>query len=204
MNRGLMVLIGSVVVVIILMAAFGTVWQFVWHALYPTQPIPQGTVPLREWLPIMVALLALGVAAFGGGTYYILSHSVQRQVENRINVARLAISCNEGYSYWLQYKNKVGVFFLDLALDATKDAWALHGFKLDEKERDSEELICTIRNNWGYYIAEKKRLWGTVTVGEETLAKKFAAYIETRIGKFPDHADEWAKTIRFVREQFHN
>jgi len=163
---------------------------------------------LRDTLTIVLALLALGIAAFGTGAYLMLRQQVKRDAAERSRAeAERALAAsinNQGfYLFWRQYKRLKDAgnperFFLDLAIEVTKEAWFGYGIYLDDKERDVEEIICIIKNNLAYYVAEKKATWQPVSDEDRKLAQEFANYIETRITKHPAHAEQWVETIDFV------
>ena len=94
------------------------------------------------------------------------------------------------------------MFFLDRAIELTKQAYNNHAKELDETEREMERLIATIRNNLASYIATLQKQKGRVAEGDRLLAEGCARYIKARIHTFPDKAATWELTLKEVRESF--
>ena len=96
---------------------------------------------------------------------------------------------------------KKDIWKLDQAIKATRRGYDLYVSELDEQERESERLICLAKNNLAYYYAERQK-FVTVTSGEKKLAQDFAKYIYDRIDRYPEEAENWIDTYKFVQQQF--
>lgn len=76
MSKGLLSLLWFIGVAFVLLIAFGIGQPFIWQ-LIVKKPPPVATWTLSSLLTIIIALLTLGIATFGAGTYYILSRRIQ-------------------------------------------------------------------------------------------------------------------------------
>lgn len=77
MGKRLIYFLCAMAVVLVLLVAFGIGQPFLWQLINKTPP--PTTMPLTGLLTIVIIILALGIAAFGGGTYYILSRRIQEE-----------------------------------------------------------------------------------------------------------------------------
>jgi hypothetical protein len=66
-----------------------------------------------------------------------------------------------------------------------------------------DQLICWIKNNLAYYLAERQKLKAALP-GDDVLAQQFAKYAYDRISKYPKGRGHYTDTYRFVQEQFNN
>ena len=106
-----------------------------------------------------------------------------------------------GFDFWTDYKATGKIEYLNRAIDRTKWAYDEYASKLDEKKPDNEKLICWIKNNWAFYLAERQKC-KEPQKGDDVLALKLAEEAYEKIGKFPEHAEAWIDTYQFVRKQF--
>jgi hypothetical protein len=93
------------------------------------------------------------------------------------------------------------IWKLDQAIETTALGCDRYISELDEREEDSELLICWIINNLAYYYAERQR-FGAASSGDEAIARNFAKYIYDRIHKYPEGKEAWSQTYHFVQQQF--
>lgn len=96
------------------------------------------------------------------------------------------------------------MFFLERAIELTKQAYNNRAKELDETERDMGRAIATIRNNLASYIATLQKQKGRVAEGDRLLAEGCTRYIKARIHTFPENAATWEQTLEEVRESFPN
>lgn len=186
---------------LILATLFGLfIGYYIW---VPTWQIPHAFRYdiLKDTLAIVFLVLALGIGAVGYGSYQILSGRLQTEsasashVEMTRGAARLFTHL--GYLFWEKYKrtDKEELQYRDLAIDITE-----HGLRymseLPEKERENEELLCTIKNNLAYYLAERNE------AKDKELAKDYVEYIRKRIQKYPAEKAAWLDTCNFVRQRY--
>lgn len=165
-------------------------------------------VILRDILTIVMAVAGVAIAAGGYLLYRLISEQVQGKAaltakeEGQKSVARVLTL--EGFFRWKDYKRAgqtlTNFDYVEWGIEVTKDA---HEFikGLDERKEDVETLLCNIRNNLAYYIAEGKK-YGIAQKGDKELVMACTSYIRQRILKYPKYADEWAETCKFVDEQF--
>ena len=169
----------------------------------------------RDVLQTVLAVAALGLAAFGYGAYKLLSSQIEERVRNQTEARyqttmayhRVAL----GYVYWMLYKDpktqcktqcEIAEIYLDKAIAHTRSAYFEHVVSLDAKERNVEELICTIRNNWAYYVSEKHERFGTVETSERAECLSFVQWLESKIANHPSQAYDYHDTICTVRDRF--
>lgn len=156
---------------------------------------------LKDTLFIVLAVLAVGIGAIGYAVYQILSGRLQTESASasRVEMTRgsARLFTHLGYVFWGKYKrtDKKERQYLDVAIDITE-----HGLRymseLPEKKRENEILLCHIRNNLAYYLAERKN------VEDKKLAKDYIEYIQKRIQKYPTYKAAWLDTCNFVRQQY--
>ena len=190
-----------VVIIISAAAVFGIIQPFVWRGIYGQYP-PRGTIDLSTLLTIVLTLLAIGVAVFGGGIYYILSRRIEERAKtaayDEIMRGSARLMTHIGYVFWGKYKRrKEETQYLDLAIEVTGYGLGYMS-RLPEKKRENQRLLCTIKNNLAYYLATRN------DPADKELAKQYAEYIRTKIQTFPDEKQRWLDTFNFVAQQYPN
>lgn len=160
----------------------------------------------RDTLTIVLSAAALAVVVLGTGAFLILRDQLKREIAGTVGArSRGAIATalsTVGRRFYNQYEHTKDPFYLDEAISITSIAFNFYAYDLNDKEKDFERVICDIRNNWGYYLAEKSKT-ATVRETERTRAREFASYLEARLLKFPDEdTRDWRETISFIRERF--
>lgn len=156
-----------------------------------------------------ILTLLLGVTAVAGGVIYAviyksLKKSVTLAAKAEMNKAIVGLLLSIGNNYWIEYKQMTGAWRLEQALKITERTLQHYASELDEGERDSEWLICKLKNNLAYFYAEKQKL-GTATQDDKALAQRYVEYIYDRIDKCPKNSEErveWLDTQKFVQQQF--
>lgn len=201
----LTVLAGLMVMAVFLSMLFGIVLPLVWRLQFGEAP-PRNTLDISFVLTSILAVVALLASAFGGGVYYILSRQIRDQAREAAELRAhrsLAVSLsNQGINYWKQYVrarddlNQADHFFLDIAIEVTNEAYEKYAKKLDEQDTYYEIVICGIKNNLGYYLAEKQAQKQPVSAVEIRQASECADYVEKRITRYPK------ETVYFVRQHF--
>ena len=165
----------------------------------------------KDVLQTVLAIAALSIAAFGYGTYKILSSQIEERVivntETRYQTSLAHHRTALGYMNWMLYENskqdsKIAEDYLDEAIRHTRIAFDEHALNLDEKERKIERLVCDIRNNWAYYASEKHIEFGGIPDHEQAQSMSFVDWLEARIDNHPDNASDYRDTIDTVRERF--
>jgi len=163
---------------------WGPVWEVPQEFKYDRYDV------LKDTLIIVLTLAAIAIAVLAGAVYVIVSQRLLRETEQRIIIERTKfrarLATNLGYSV---YKLEL----LEEAIRFTKEAhdWAKG---LDEKERENQRLIGTIRNNLASYFAKARC--------EKDLARGYAKYIYKIRHKFPENSETWEKTYNEVLEAF--
>lgn len=156
---------------------------------------------LKDTLTIVLGVLALGIVAVGYGSYQFLSGRLQTESASasRHEMTRGAarLFTHLGYVFWEKYKprDKETLQYRDLAIDITEQGLRYMS-ELPEKERENEELLCTIKNNLAFYLAARNK------AKDKPLAKDYVEYILKRIQQYPAHKAAWLDTCDFVRRQY--
>lgn len=121
--------------------------------------------------------------------------------DNNNNILAMIHALVYGFDFWTNYKATEKIEYLNRAIERTKWAYNEYASKLDKEKSENEKLICWIKNNWAYYLAERRKC-KVSQKGDEDLARKFAKEAYEKIGEFPEHAEAWSDTYQFVQEQF--
>lgn len=160
---------------------------------------------LRDILGIILTAIAIGVAIFGTLAYLMLRQTLQAQAtaaaktEMTRGCARLLNYI--GYVYWIDYTaKKIPYEYLKQAIELTELAYTEHAKKLIEHE--NELLICSIKNNLAYYIAERQKFPKHARPEDKKIAQEHATYIYSRLSKFPEQREAWWDTCQHVLKQF--
>ena len=165
----------------------------------------------KDVLQTVLAIAALSIAAFGYGTYKILSAQIEDRVRKRTDARYQMSQAHQrtalGYMNWMLYENskqdsKIAKGYLDEAIRHTRIAFKDHVVELDEKDHKVERLICDIRNNLAYYASEKHSEFGGLSQSEQGQFLSFIDWIEERINNHPENASDYRDTINTVRKRF--
>ena len=171
----------------------------------------------KDVLQTVLAVAAIGIAAFGVGTYKLLSSQIEEKVgkgiEARYHMSLAHQRTELGYMNWMLFKNsqegsEIAKGYINGAIRHTRIAFEEHAVELDEKEHQAERLICDIRNNWAYYASEKHHMsemydvFKGVNLHEQDQFLSFADWIEERIANHPENASDYRDTIDTVRKRF--
>lgn len=159
-----------------------------------------------------IIVIALAIAGLTGVSLYSMYKFMTKVVEDNLksfveelnNNTMAAIKARiYGYGCWMDYKRGNNIQDLNEAITKTLEAYENHAQKLDEKKSSNEELICWIKNNLAYYLAERHRVNPAAALpGDGDPARKFAEYPYERIDKYPKNAEKFVDTYRFVQKQF--
>lgn len=200
MSKGLVRLLWVIGVSFVVLIAFGIGQPFIWEFIVH-KPAPIATTALSNLLIIIIALLALGIAAFGGGTYYILSRRIREEaikaaeseylgtlIRLRSHVCALWGRLYEGLQGVVPRKQLIA--FANQAIYYGKQA-DLDSQRLDVKTQ--EGLILEAKNAYAMALALK---------GDPGTAEKAAElvhHIQQKIEKYPPEIRRLLKeTIGFV------
>ena len=202
MSKGLLILLWFIGVAFVVLIAFGIGQPFIWQLVNKTPPAI--TMTLSSLLTIMIGLLALGIAAFGGGTYYILSHRIreeagkaaEREYFTTIIRLRTHVSALWGRTYeaflGLVPREQESLLraFVNQAVRYGKEADDLTQ-RLDEKTQ--KDLILGAKNNYAMALALKG------DPGTAKTAEELVRYIEQKTEQYPKDTKILLKeTIGFV------
>lgn len=181
------------------------------YYLAASVPAPATENLFAELLTITLTLMGLAIAAFGLGAYRILQDALRKDVlelarkqSSRHAAATLATA---GYAFWSIYvaSKKTEVSALVSARYLTKQALDIAA-KMDDTEREdgelkNEKLICYIRNNLGYYLAELKDREGKeLEAGDDGEAKICVKYLQERAHRYPVELGDWQDTWAHIEK----
>lgn len=199
MSKGLLRLLWFIGVAFVVLIAFGIGQPFIWQLVNKIPPAT--TMTLSSLLTIMIGLLALGIAAFGGGTYYILSHRIREEagkaaereyfrtiIRLRTHVSALWGRLYEGLQGVIPREQLIA--FANQAVRYGKEA-DLDTQRLDEKTQ--KDLILGAKNNYAMALALKG------DPGTAKTAEELVEYIEQKTEQYPkDRKILLKETIGFV------
>jgi hypothetical protein len=150
----------------------------------------------RDLLIIVLAIATLFVTSFGVLIYGLLSRRLKMvargEAEEEMLKQRAYSLATIGYSYWHNYRNSKNPEYLKLAIALTERALS----ECHKLKKEDEALICMIKNNLAYYLAEDGRL------EYRQKALEYAKYIYDRIDKYPSAKAQWLDTYNYVRQRF--
>lgn len=163
---------------------------------------------LRDILTIVIAIAGVAIAAGGYLVYRLISERAEARVvaaaSSAVNTEILATTAHSlaisGYIFWVEYelneqkRPNPNSPWLRNAISLTQLAWEEYGKKLDE--RKYERLICGIKNNLAFYLAERG------CTDDRDTALTFAQYIHEREPNYPRDAPIWLNTYTFVMKKY--
>lgn len=219
MNKGVLGLLWFVAVAFVLLIAFGIGQPFIWHFINETPPA--ATMAFSSLLTIIITLLVLGITAFGGGTYYILSRRIRQEaaeaaeteyldtlVRLRSHVSALWGRLYEGLQNIIPQEELIA--FVNQAVNYAEQA-DLDTRRLDAKIH--EGLILMAKNNYAMALALKgdpgtaKTAVGLVNYilqkTENYPPQTKASYKETCgfvAWRLPRKADDSRKAAKYLKE----
>jgi hypothetical protein len=190
----------GVLFILVLLALLG---GYIYSFIVPHPEVTEKYEIFRDVLTIVLAIAALFIAAAGYCIYRYLDERITRHaIEAADSAARIeghfssAYSLGQsGYIYWRTYKKTKDTDYLENAISFTELAYR-HAIWLNEQQREHQRLICAIRNNLGYYLAERGKM------EDGTLARECAAYIKRKIVDFPEARAMWEDTYSFILEKY--
>ena len=183
-------------------------------------PPAQGQVLFKDLfkdvLQTVLAIAAIGIAAFGAafgfGIYKLLSRQIEEKVvqtnEKNLNITFARLKIDTGLLYWNLYRlsqgqQKLGrLGFLEKAIEETKEAYERAITTLDDRELRVERIMMSVKNNWAFYIYEQDSNFGPVASADKEIALECLRYINARKTKFSDITVQTLDTIEKVAGQF--
>lgn len=167
---------------------------------------------LYEVLTIVLAIAAIGIAAFGVGAYRLLSATIERKVNEGAEIARVKAlvvqAIDNGWLYWNLYLVSEGkpktarTPHLESAIFETRKAHDLILQHLDISKHEVKHLLAIAKNNWAFYIYEKDFTLPGVSQAEKALALGFIDDLEQQRFLFPELTAEFIRTIEKVAGRF--
>lgn len=160
-----------------------------------------------------IIFILLAVAGLTGVSIYSVYKAMMKAVAGAVAEKTMLLAkelhyrtmattkAHVGYVYWNNYMKTKDRKDLDGAIDLSERAYVDYASQLNEQEPDNEELICWIKNNLAYYLAERQNLKAALP-GDDVLAQQFAKYAYDRISKYPKDRGTYTDTYRFVQKQF--
>jgi len=194
----------AILFLILLLALIGS---YIYTFITPAYEIADKYEVFRDLLTIILAIAGVSIAAGGYLGYRYVSAVFRRDVDSAIEQARALarmdthrvnayVFASTGYAFWHTYDAMKQASFLEEAIRFTETAYTHHAAKLDEQQPENQRLICDIRNNLGYYLAERKK------PEDKALARDCAEYIIRKIPTYPDASQTWQGTYNFIMQQY--
>ena len=175
-------------------------------------PSDEREVPFKDVLLTVLAIAAIGIAAFGAGTYKLLSIAIESNVRVRTDrnlwLSRVQQAVNTGWLYWHLSQMAKGRplperrFYLRQSIIETDNAITWIHSHLDESERDVEKMLLVALNNWAFYIYELDLLGERQDYAMKSIALDYIASLEQKMSQFPEIANDLTDTIRKVAARF--
>lgn len=154
----------------------------------------------KDLLTVILTIAGLAIAAGGYLVFQVLSTKIEKQALSAAETKRwralATFFVHDGFNQWVLYKNTSNKEYLDRAIDATETAYEFYASRLDQRRRENELIICTIRNNLACYYAERQ------LPEDKKIARDYAKYVYERIKKFPRSRTQWEETYNFVKTKY--
>lgn len=190
--------------------AMGCFWLY--SLVMGEAPSDGGEIPFKDVLLTVLAIAAIGIAVFGAGAYKLLSIAIESNVRERTDrnlwLGRVQQSVNTGWLYWHLSQIAKGRplperrFYLRQSIIETDIAITWIHSRLDESERDVEKMLLVALNNWAFYIYELDLLGERQDYAMKSIALDYIAFLEQRMSKFPEIANDLTDTIKKVAARF--
>ena len=155
----------------------------------------------RDLLIVILSIAGIAIAVMTYGAYRVLS----MEVENRIRQSQLnsvtTVLTEVGWTCWNTYEaDKTKDIHLENAIALTDYAFHKYGIKLDETKKENVILLCTVKTDLAYYLAERCAL-GKEQESDKDLALKYAQYAYDRRDILPRReAGEVVDNYLFVQK----
>ena len=199
MNKGIVCLFWFAGVMFVLLTVFAIGQPFICQLIGQTPPVGTGT--LANLLIITIMLITLGIGAFGGGIYYLLSRRIQEEtaktvereyweIQVRLN---LHVSAIWGRLYeGLQNTVQPAQLLMPIG-ESVRYGERANSFAQRLDEKTNGELILGAKNNYAMALA----LNGDF--GTAKTAKDLTDYIQEKIERYPASIkSRFDETIGFV------
>ena len=153
------------------------------------------------FVDLILIFLAL-IAAVSFGVYRLISQRVQIDAAKAARTEMLKSSGKLltyiGFVYWEDFEisGYKETRYRDMAIELTQDAYASYASKLDDKDLESQRLICDIKNNLAWYYASRR------SPDDRERACEYAEYIYKKRNYFPSLEMEWADTHNYVWQRY--
>ena len=163
-------------------------------------PLPSAVESTAGLLSIVVGMIALGITAFGVGAYQLMKQSVEASAQDRVRrsltYAQGFILLTLGQSTWNHYTISANSAFREEAIFLATHAHDQFVSLLDISNPANERLMCDLRNNLGYYLAERQG------ADDAELSRQCAAFLRDHLAGYPSEAANWSETIGFIENRF--
>ena len=175
-------------------------------------PAEHRPVPMYEVLSFVLAIAAIGIAAFGVGAYKLLAASIHAKVKAETDkslwLAVVIQTVDSGFLYWNLYEMSAGQplpvrrRFLAQAIHETHKAHDYIRANLSVKDLPVLRQSIMVRNNWAYFIYEKDRELDKASPDEKAIALACVEYLEQYKTDFPEMTPNIIDTIEKVAGHF--
>lgn len=202
-------------VLVAIAIVFGIAQPIVWRILFQSDP-PDDVVTVSVTLTLLLALLSIGISAFGLGAYRIMRDQIQSESvemakavveEARVQACRNSASLVNRIASlrWSDYQMSKQMpnfkawsdSFLNDAIELADHAYILCIEGLDVSTRENELLICEIASKLVWYLAERGKS------EDRNVALGIAVYLDEKIIRYGDEARrEWIGALTFTRSRY--
>ena len=175
-------------------------------------PSDQREAPFKDVLLTVLAIAAIGIAAFGVGAYKLLSASIESKVKAETDkslwLAVVVQTVDSGFLYWSLYEMSAGKplpvrrHFLAWAIYETRRAHDYIRAHLSVKDHLVLKQFIMVRNNWAYFIYEKDRELDKASPDERAIVLACLKDLEQYKTDFPDMTPNIIDTIEKVAGHF--
>lgn len=207
-NTLILVFLGfGLLLVILVFLGFGLLLGYAYWSVSRTFTIPE-TIKyevFKDLLAIILSIATIFIAVVGYGVYRILEKNIEdlaKKLMDQTYLRALATTIMRlGYTFWESYEaDRRRNINLKHAIELTNHANE-HVVNLDETKKENQRLICKVRNNLAYYLAELCRL-GIGTDVDRNLALDHAEYVFGKKEIFAgEELEQIIHTYNYVRQQ---
>ena len=157
----------------------------------------------QDLLILIIAGSTIIISLLGYAAYRILESNTEKNVNkmanSTLNKALSGTMGRMGYSCWKKFETTKKAVDLEQAIYLTNIAYQEFAVLLDESDKGREELICKLKNNLAYYLAEYWVL-GKANSEQKTLALAYAENINMLKEQFaPNVTKGFIDTYNFVQ-----
>jgi hypothetical protein len=190
-----------VLIIIVFVLILGVFAGFFVNSIVATRiAAPQPYDIFKEVLYTTLTIITLLITVLGLLVYqtvrYRLLEETSLEAEEISSYLFAHIYTPISYLHWFNWRSTEDSRNLDSAIEFAQKAFERYERFIDEYDPKSILLVCFIRNNWGYFLAERGR------EEDRELALSSAEYLRENLYRFPERAVTWRDTINFIESRY--